>query len=198
MIADDQAMITGECADDTGFDLLDGTDIQQRAKVCRWNGQHHTLLRFREPDFPGGQSLIFEWGTFKFDASAGLRRHLANRRGETASAAVGDGRVELAVTRLDNHVGHLFFRDRRANLHSASGPCIDLAAHLARGEGCAVDAIAAGTTAQHNDAVTWLYMARMAAMREDAQAATEDKRILNIPFVPNPPPVPDGLPQPFP
>ena len=54
MIADDQAMITCECADDAGFDLLDGADIQQRLKVCMWNGQHHTFLRFREPDFPGG------------------------------------------------------------------------------------------------------------------------------------------------
>src|SRR5258708_32348311 len=109
--------------------------------------------------------MHFGGGTFKFDGGADLPPHLPNRRGDTASAAVGDGRVELAVTRLDNHVGHLFFRDRRANLHSASGPCIDLAAHLARGEGCAVDAIAAGATAKHNDAVTWLYMARMAAMR---------------------------------
>src|SRR5216683_7646362 len=145
------------------------------------NGEHHALLRLGEPDFPGGQPLVFERRVCQFNPGACCRSHLADRRGEAARAAVGDGVVKAEVARLDDDVRDFFLGDGGADLYRASGLRVDFAAHLAGGKGCAVDAIAPGAAAEHNDMVAGLRLVWMDVldksalyMREYAQAAAED------------------------
>src|SRR5215831_12430095 len=139
------------------------------------NGEHHALLRFGEPDFPGGQPLVFERRVCQFNLCSCPGSHLANGRGEAARATVGDGVVEVEVTRLDDGVRDFFLGNGCADLYCASGLRIDLAAHLTRGKGRAVDAIAPGAATEHNDVVARLHLVWMVATWEYAQAAAEDE-----------------------
>src|SRR5947209_19655970 len=80
MIGNKQTMVISKSTEDADLDLLDSTDIQQLVHMSGWHGQHHTFLSFGDPDFPRGQSLVFEWSIGQFDTCAGFRRHLTDGR----------------------------------------------------------------------------------------------------------------------
>src|SRR5947209_560693 len=182
-IANYQALVTGEDADNAGLNLLDGANIEQLLDVFRRNCQYHALLGLRKPDFPGSQSLIFKWGLFQFDIGSRLSAHFANSRGETARTTIRNGGVKLSIPCLDDDIGNLLLSDRRTYLHCAASLRIYLAAHLSRGKSGAVNSIAAGTSTQHDDAISRLYVARVTPLRQHTQAPTEDKRVIKIPFI---------------
>src|SRR5437660_1333258 len=84
------------------------------------------------------------------------------------------------ITCLDDDIGQLFLGDGCADLHSTACLRIDLAAHLTGGKRGAVDTIATGSSTQYNDAMTWSYFARMAAVWQYTQTAAEDERVIYI------------------
>src|SRR5260370_41602560 len=104
MIADGEAVIGGECADDACFDLFDSADFQECIEFFGRDSQYHALLRFGEPDFPGSQSLIFKRSLFQFYIRACLCSHLAYGRGEATTATISDCRIEWTITRLANRI----------------------------------------------------------------------------------------------
>ena len=46
-----------------------------------------------------------------------------------------------------------------------------------------MNAVASSSSTQHDDAVSWLHLARMTAMRQDAETATENQRVIKIALV---------------
>src|SRR3989442_12632040 len=90
VVRNNQAVIVSEGTDDAGLNLFGGTYCQQRFEMLRRNGEHHTLLRLGEPDFPWGQALIFERRVCQFNLNSCPGSHLAHRGGEASRAAVGN------------------------------------------------------------------------------------------------------------
>ena len=87
---------------------------------CGRHGQHHALLGFGEPDFPGRQAGVFERHVAQVDVGADAAGHLAHRRGKPARAAVGDGVIQALVAGAHDHLDQPFLGDRIADLHRSA------------------------------------------------------------------------------
>src|ERR1019366_5461710 len=124
--------------------------------MLRRNGQNHAFLCFRKPDLPGSQALIFQGSVCQFDMRAGVSAHLADSGREAASSTIGNGVVQFAVACLDDDIGDFLLGNGSADLYGCTGLCVDLAAHLARREGCAMYAIASLASAEYYNMVVWL------------------------------------------
>src|SRR5258708_16214976 len=88
--------------------------------------------------------------------------------------------MQAGIPCLYNRIGHFLLGDGCADLHGSTGLGIALYAHLTRREGGAVNTVASCASTQHNDTVTGLYSAGMTAVRQDTQAATQDKRVVQL------------------
>ena len=117
------------------------------------NSQHHSLLRFGYPDLGIRKALVLEWSTLEIDRGADLGPHLADRRAESAGAAIGDRMKEPAITCLNDDVENHFFGDGIADLDGAPGNRLAFTGELGRAEGSAMNAVAAGAAADRHDPI---------------------------------------------
>src|SRR6266700_689468 len=116
----------------------------------------------------------------QFDVSPGFRSHLAHCRREAARATIGNRMIQTSIPRLHNDIGDLLFSNRRTDLDRSARLGIDLAAHLARRDGRAVNTVAPCPSAEGNDEIAWLHLVWMAPVWQNTQTATKDQRIVNI------------------
>src|SRR5829696_5275240 len=70
------------------LDTFPGKDLLQRRPVPWRHGEHHSLLRFGEPDLPRSQTVVLEGYTRQIDVRSQLARHLADRRRKPARPAI--------------------------------------------------------------------------------------------------------------
>jgi hypothetical protein len=52
--------------------------FEQGLQIFRGDRQHHPFLGFREPNFPGGDAVVFEGNPFQVYFRPGLFAHLTN------------------------------------------------------------------------------------------------------------------------
>ncbi len=79
-----------EATDGRGFDLLRFGQGQEFVHVARRDRQHHSLLRFADPDFVVSQPGILKRHLLQIDLGAEAFGHFTNCGGKPAGAAVGD------------------------------------------------------------------------------------------------------------
>ena len=175
--------VAGEGAEDAEFDVPEVGQRLQLGQVGGRDGQHHALLGLGEPDLPGREAGILERRVGQLHLDAQLLAHLAHGGGEAAGAAVGDGGVEAPVARQLDQLDQPLLGDRVADLDGAAGGLARLVRQLGRGEGGAVDAVAAGAPAEHDHQVADLGGARVLADGQQADAAAEDERVAQVALV---------------
>ena len=177
---EDNPSRTGERADRRGFDALVGGDFRQGRPIARGDGQHHPLLRFRDPRLRGRQSLVLQWHPIEVDVGPERGSHLAHRAREAPGPAVGDGVEEPLSRGLEHEVGEHLFVDRVADLHGAAALGLALARQLDARERGPVDAVTAGSAAGHDDEIARLHGGVGMASRHDAHGPAEHERVADV------------------
>ena len=106
--------------------------------------------------------------------------HFADGAGEAAGPAVGDGVVEAAVAGHQEHVEDHFLGDGVADLDGAAGEGFAVAGEFGGTEGGAVDAVAAGASADGHDQVVRLRLLERFIVGQQANVAAVDQRIAEV------------------
>ena len=119
VIKEPKPPVTGELTDNGRHHVLTGEESQQLGNAVRRDGQYHSLLGLGYPDFGVGQPGIFQGHFLQVNPHPGLRRHLPDRRGKTAAAAVGYPDVQPPVSGLKENINYLLLHDGVANLDRA-------------------------------------------------------------------------------
>ena len=114
-MAHDESAITGEGADYGRVNAPSGCQFENGCWVG--GSEHHALLGFAEPGLPASQALVFTRHQVEVDVSTKFACHLADRRTQPASTAVGDSGVQPGVTSGDDHIDQALLDDRVADLH---------------------------------------------------------------------------------
>ena len=147
----DQPAVPAELTEVGELDAVAITDRGQVAQARRVDGQHHSFLGFAEPDLPRRQAGVLQRRPGQVDhASQGLG-HLANRRGQPARPAVGDGGVQAGG--LVEHVDEQLLGDRVADLHAGPGYLARGPVHGPAAERRPADAVAPGSPADDDHPV---------------------------------------------
>ena len=129
---------------------------ENSCQCLRRHGQHHPLLGFRDPHFGVRQPFVLERNAVEPDFGADLFAHLADGAGKAAGAAIGDGVIQPAVARGQDHVEHHLLGDGVADLHGAARNALAFAGQFGRAERGAVNAVAARAPADGHDVVAGL------------------------------------------
>ena len=175
VVAHDEVSVAGEGAEVGQLDAVAGAAGTQFLEPVRWDGDDHPLLRLRQPDLPRRQAGVLERDGRQLDVGADAVGHLADRRGQTARAAVGDRRPE--VVGAGQHVDEQLLGDRVADLHARPGDLARGGVHRGAGERGAADAVAAGATAEHDDAIAGERSGGQRSFGGHADAAAEHQRV---------------------
>ena len=149
---EDEQLVVAERTNVGQFDFVAVTDGLQRGDVGY--GQHHALLRFRQPHFPGRQPGVLSRYQIEIDRGPESGCQLANRGRQPAGTAVGDGRIQPGITSSEDNVDQTLLHDRVTDLHAGSGHVAGGGIHGHGGERGATNAVTTGTSADDHDAIT--------------------------------------------
>ncbi len=147
LVGDHQAPVAGKFAQHGRFHVEPAADFQNPFQIFGRHGQHHSLLAFGNPDFPGLQPGIFQGGALQLHPDPRLGPHFAQSGAKPPCPAVGDGPDEPGRAGLQDGVAHPFFFDGVADLHGAGVYFHGPFRHFAAGKGGPVNSVAARPSA---------------------------------------------------
>ena len=169
-----------ELADDRSLDTFGRAERDQFIDILRRHADYHPLLGLGDPDLGIGKAGVFQRHAVQPDLGPDLLAHLAHGAGKTAGAAVGHRRVQPSIAGGQEHVQDHLLRDGVADLHRAAGNGLALAVQFGGAERGAVDAIAAGTSADGHDHVAGPGFLERHAAGNQPQVSAEDQRIAQV------------------
>ena len=159
------------------------SDAQSEVNSSTFSGgtlSHHPLLGLGDPDLGIGKPFVLQRHPIEPDLGPDLLAHLAHGTGEAAGAAVGHRRVQPSIAGGQEHVEHHLFRDRVADLHRAAGNRFALAIEFGGAERGAVDAVAAGPSADGHDHVAGPRFLERLVAGNQSHVAAKDQRIAQV------------------
>ena len=171
----DEPAVAGERAEIGELDAVDPTALAQLAEAVRIDRHDHPFLRFRQPDLPRIEARVLERHEVELDVGTDAVGHLADRRRQSAGAAVGDRRVEILGT--DQHVDQQLLGDRVADLDARSRDRAGGGVHRQRRERRAADSVAPGATTEDDDAVARMGAGERRTIVGHTDATGEHQRV---------------------
>ena len=175
-----QAGIAGEGADGAHLAVPTSAQLDQGVDMLRRYGQHHAFLGLGQPQLPRGQAGVLARHQGQIDPYPHLGAQLAHRRAQAARPAVGQGPVEPRFTGVTDDLHGGFFGDGITDLHGRAGQLGGLRHQLSGGEGGPVDAVAAGSTAQHHHYIACVGPDPVAAVGHQTNRPAVHQRVPEI------------------
>ena len=112
------------CAERTQLahlNIMQRADRLELLNPFRGHGQHHSLLRFGDPDFRWAESFVFQRRLFKIHLRTELFAHFTNGAGEPTGSTIGDRGEQttiFVIASRKHDIEQFLFRHRVADLHS--------------------------------------------------------------------------------